>query len=82
MADIKGIICGHLEERLIQFEKYSSESDNCRRDTERIRFPFGAGVTEGSRRPVTAEEPLIELSSAADVSSISTTTRPPSTQKQ
>lgn len=40
-ADIKGIICKHLERPLIQFEKYFSESDNCFCDTKWIQFPFG-----------------------------------------
>lgn len=68
-ADIKGIICRHLERPLIQFEKYFSESDNCFCDTEWIQFPFGNSVTAGSRRTVTAKVSLIELSAVADIRS-------------
>lgn len=61
-ADIKGIICRHLEKPLIQFEKYLSESDNCFCDTQWIQLTFGDSVTEGSRRTVKAKNRLIELS--------------------
>lgn len=68
-ADIKGINCRHLEKPLIQFEKYLSESDSRFCDTKWVQFPFGDSVTVGSRRTVTAKDPLIELSVVADMRS-------------
>lgn len=64
-VEMKTRDCGHLDDRQIQFENYFCVSDNSSCSSKLIQFPFSDSVTERSRRPLTAEDPPIELSGPA-----------------